>query len=63
MFRQIKYGFEYRYPICCIVWFETGYKSMRSIGGPLSGPVNCEQWGAVEDRIMCPDCLLMAVFE
>ena len=62
MFRQIKFGLHYEFPICCIMWFETGYRCMRSIGGPLCGPINCELWSAVDERIMCPDCLLMAVF-
>lgn len=56
--RQIKLGLKYEYPMCCILWFETGYRCMRSKGGPLSGPINCWQWDACNDRIMCPECLL-----
>ena len=63
MFRWIKSGFEYGYPVCCVLWFETGYSCMRKKGGLFSivGKKNLNEWESMEGRIMCPDCAVYAI--
>ena len=60
LLNQIKNGFKYKYPLCCILWFVTSYHNMRIKGQLFSivGKRNINEWDAVNNRIMCPDCLI-----
>jgi len=64
MFSQIRYGFNYNYPICCIMWFITGYHAMRSNGELFCGRgnLNLNEYNTVCERIMCPTCLIEELY-